>query len=699
MFARATFVKSTTTRLFPRFMSTSTLLADRQAAVARLEAKGFFDQLTKNEKLYAHYMAKASFAGSRIIVAQTNPHGLEIFDLIQLVFTTKDGRMVDIDQLQKDSGVSKESFEDFVQYATQFLGNMSNYRSFGDRKFIPRVSAQDIQRIVEASAHRQKALALWESTKEEIFSIEPSAKTLLGFPEDGHVSGYYSSNITKADIKLVQDYCEKIPLDPLNTRLFKDDQGYQLRIASAVAKDPEVHTLPDGASLQVHYGDFSEYMTEVAKNIKAAIPFAANENQKAMLKHYFQSFESGSIDEHKESQRYWLKDVGPVVETNIGFIETYRDPQGVRAEWEGFVAMVNKSQTEKFENLVKNAPNFISRLPWPKEFERSVINNAPDFTSLEVLNFATAGLPAGINIPNYSDITQSLGSKNVSLGNVLTAHAPTIRFPFVRDEDYDMYMKYRLEAFEVQVGTHELGHGTGILFTEDASGTRNFGDHIVHPLTNQPIKHWYKPGQNFNSVFKNIASSYEECRAEAIAMVLIPHLDIQAIFGHEGEEAEDVIFTSYLNMARAGLTALELYDPQAKKWGQAHSQARYAILQVMIEAKLAEIVYTDNNQNLEVHVDRSKIRTVGVPAIADFLNKLQIYKATADEHAGTEFYNKWTSVPESWHAYREIVIAKKLPGRVYVQANTVLKDDDTVELLEYDASPAGMIQSVIERNL
>lgn len=135
------------------------------------------------------------------------------------------------------------------------------------------------------------------------------------------------------------------------------------------------------------------------------------------------------------------------------------------------------------------------------------------------------------------------------------------------------------------------------------------------------------------------------------------------------------------------------------KWGQAHSQARYAILQVMIEAKLAEIVYTDNNQNLEVHVDRSKIRTVGVPAIADFLNKLQIYKATADEHAGTEFYNKWTSVPESWHAYREIVIAKKLPGRVYVQANTVLKDDDTVELLEYDASPAGMIQSVIERNL
>jgi dipeptidyl-peptidase-3 len=336
-------------------------------------------------------------------------------------------------------------------------------------------------------------------------------------------------------------------------------------IASTISKVSESHTLPNGASLHVKYGDFSEYMAEIAKNIKAATPFAANENQKEMLKNYFDSFETGSINAHKESQRYWLRDVGPVVETNIGFIETYRDPQGVRAEWEGFVAMVNKSQTEKFENLVKDAPKFISRLPWPKEFERSVINNVPDFTSLEVLNFATAGLPAGINIPNYTDITQVMGSKNVSLGNVMTAHSPNQRFPFVRDEDYDIYFKYRLPAFEVQVGTHELGHGTGILFTEDGDGKRNFGDDILNPLTNEPIQHWYRTGQNFNSVFKNIASSYEECRAEAIAMVLIPHLDIQAIFGHDGNEAEDVIFTSYLNMARAGLTALELYDPRAKK--------------------------------------------------------------------------------------------------------------------------------------
>jgi dipeptidyl-peptidase III len=45
-------------------------------------------------------------------------------------------------------------------------------------------------------------------------------------------------------------------------------------------------------------------------------------------------------------------------------------------------------------------------------------------------------------------------------------------------------------------------------------------------------------------------------------------------------EAGDILFSSYLQMARAGLTAVEFWDPKSHKWGQAHSQARFAILQV-----------------------------------------------------------------------------------------------------------------------
>jgi dipeptidyl-peptidase-3 len=445
------------------------------------------------------------------------------------------------------------------------LGNLSNYKSFGDEKFIPRLSKQDFEIIVRASGSKE-AIALFEQSVDEIYSVEPVARNLIGFPEEGHISGYYSQNVTNEDIKLVQEFLNKEKINPLNTRLFKDENG-DFRLVVAAAEDDiatKSYELDNGQKIQVSYNDFQPYMNKIAQAIRDATPYVANDTQKQMLEQYYTSFRNGSVDAHIESQRFWLQDISPKVETNIGFIETYRDPQGARAEWEGFVAMVNEEQTLKFNRLVDNAALFVSRLPWTAEFERNTLNK-PDFTSLEVLSFATAGIPSGINIPNYSEVTQIFGSKNVSLGNVISATVPNEKFPFIRQEDLELYTKYRNPSFEVQVGTHELGHGTGKLFSEDEEGKLNFDLDLINPLTKEPVKTWYKHGENFASKFKSIAASYEECRAECIALSLSPHNDILKIFDYEGQEAEDVLYVMYLNMARAGLLALEFYNPTAKK--------------------------------------------------------------------------------------------------------------------------------------
>ena len=44
--------------------------------------------------------------------------------------------------------------------------------------------------------------------------------------------------------------------------------------------------------------------------------------------------------------------------------------------------------------------------------------------------------------------------------------------------------------------------------------------------------------------------------------------------------AGDILYASYLQMARAGLVSLEMWDPKSQKWGQPHCQARFAILKV-----------------------------------------------------------------------------------------------------------------------
>lgn len=118
------------------------------------------------------------------------------------------------------------------------------------------------------------------------------------------------------------------------------------------------------------------------------------------------------------------------------------------------------------------------------------------------------------NFIKYDDIRQTIGFKNVSLGNVLSAQAPNEKITFIQEKDIALYEKLRSPAFEVQVGLHELlGHGTGKLLSELSPGEYNFdiNNPPTNPLTGEPIKTWYKPGQTWGSVFGGVAASYEEC--------------------------------------------------------------------------------------------------------------------------------------------------------------------------------------------
>lgn len=62
-------------------------------------------------------------------------------------------------------------------------------------------------------------------------------------------------------------------------------------------------------------------------------------------------------------------------------------------------------------------------MPWPSQFEKDTFLK-PDFTCLSILAFGGAGTYLGINIPNYDDIRQNDGFKNVYLQNCLPKVKP-----------------------------------------------------------------------------------------------------------------------------------------------------------------------------------------------------------------------------------------------------------------------------------
>ncbi len=222
--------------------------------------------------------------------------------------------------------------------------------------------------------------------------------------------------------------------------------------------------------------------------------------------------------------------MGPVVETDIGFIETYLDPSGARAEFEGFVAVVDKETSAKFNKLVDDAEKLIAYLPWSKEFEKDKFSK-PDFTNLDVLAFASSDVPIGINIPNYDDIRMEQGFKNVNLGNAYP-RAKKATMNFLRDNDADLMVKYDKESLTLIVALHELlGHGTGKLFTKNVeTGELNFPADLKNPFTGEPITTFYLSTETWSQKFGKLHSGYEECRADTVAVYLMNYKEPFEIF-------------------------------------------------------------------------------------------------------------------------------------------------------------------------
>lgn len=675
--------------------------------VCQLQVKDAVAKLTDKEKLYAHWMSQASWMGSKVVLNQVSTESPVLFDLFMLLFTSSSVEQVQDSVVPKGGEakkmkttavkVNEKDFQHFLEYVATFFNNMGNYVSFGDSKFIPRVSKEKFEYIVlEGCSQGQRAEAskLLSQCLDAVYSLTATEKS-LGFPGSG-TSSYFGPGVTKEDVELAGRFLTREAISPYNTRVFKLGPNHlEIRLACCTYKKGSEKEI-EGVKVTVSFGDYDQLLAPCVDALKEARKHVANDTQGAMLDSYVKHFSEGDLDDHKESQKHWINDKGPVVETNIGFIESYRDPAGVRGEFEGFVSVVNKEMSAKFGVLVARAHEFLPKLPWPKEFEKDEFKK-PDFTSLEVVSFAGSGIPAGINIPNYDDIRQNVGFKNVSLGNVISAQAPSEKFDYLADVDQDLYAKLRVPSFEVQVGNHELlGHGSGKLFVEGDDGKLNF-ENVVSPLSGIKVNKWYKRGETYDSVFSTFGSSYEECRAECVGIYLSTDRDLLQVFGHKSkQEQDDIMYINWLNMVRAGVCALEFYSPEQTKWRQAHMQARYGILQVLLRAGKGFVNLEIEEDNATITLDRTKIYEVGMPAIREFLLKIQVYKATADAEEAGKMYSDVTGVDDKFLALRNIVLNRKKPRRLFVQIHSSIQDGK-VAFKEFDASCQGVIESFVAR--
>jgi len=665
-----------------------------------LDCKKPFESLDSKGKNYCYYFTRASWEGHKVCYFYKSYESPALFYLICKIFSMQSTE--EVKQLCIKNGFSEEDWKKLTLYLAAFLQNCGNYSSFGDYKFIPEIPKQQFYQFLKLTEAYNldpiKFDSIWESIHHELYEYRKPYGS-IGLIDKGGLSGYYSPNMTEADVRFSQEFLDSIGMSALNTRVIKySDQHYQILVCSCKSGG-KVYEYK-GVKFGVLYGDFNEFMVKVVHNLKECAKYVANDTQKEMFKHYIDHFETGNVESHKKSQRAWIKDKSPEIETNIGFNEHYLDPLKFRGEFIGLVTIQNKEQTALLNNLVNNAQELLKKLDWPKEYVREALMK-PDFTSLEVLTSATYRLFSGINLPNYDEIRNFEGFKNVNLANCYptpdkkTAH-------FVKDEDLDLVLKYTANGFFVKVALHELlGHGSGRLFYRDQDGKFNFDKgNIKNPFTGEVINTWYEHNETWYTKFGTVCSAYEECRADSIAMFLSTFNEsLEILLPGREKEWDDIIYVAWYDMLLAGLRGLSLYIAETKLWGQAHTAGRYAILKVCLEAgnNFVRIEETerDGKPYLYLHLDRSQIKTTGRKAIQDFIFRLQVYKSTGDVQGGTKFFNEKLEVDEKFLKYREIVMQQQAPRPIVLQHDLRKNDKGEIEYVSFEPSPEGVIESYV----
>ncbi|RHZ46900.1 dipeptidyl peptidase III [Aspergillus thermomutatus] len=627
------------------------------------------------------------------------------------------------EQLARRAQVDMMEVENFLNYAAVFLSNIGNYFGSGDQKFHPDTSLDDLEKLANCAPTTAQ---IFPKIRDALFRPLPNS---LGVPSDTSQSTYYLGDGTlenMEEVSTISKLMEKSKIFPENTRLRKSvttEGGTTLQtydiLQGSVEEDEATLQEPDNqfsnsTKIRLVRGDHKDELKKINQSLKQAMKYTANCKQQKLLAGIAESFSSGDLNSYREAQRVWVKDKAPKVETVFGFVEPYRDPLGIRAEFEGIVGISDSEGTKVLGKLAEIASDIIPQLPWAQGYEENngkgpfekELFDIPDFASVQILAYCSSLVFPGINLPNYNDIRQEDGFKNIIFANRMIAESKRARgIHMISESDRQVFQEHRFTAYYIWVVLHEiLGHGTGKLLQEDSQGHFNFDREQppLNPLSRKPIDSWFGPGETWTGVFADLATTVDECRAELVGAYLIDVPEILELFGCTLDseiKPADVVYNLYQQLGVDGLRALENYNPSTNKWGQAHSRAHFGMLQHMLRDSngLYEIIHDKESQNLTLQVNRSRLPE-GKASLGRMLLRLHIYRCTADIRSCREFYEDLTMVSEEALGWREVILMKKDPPLAFCHANTFLEGSSVI-LKEYEPTVRGLIQSWAERDV
>jgi dipeptidyl-peptidase-3 len=578
--------------------SSRTAAADRQyllervddAAVVQLYADGFAS-LPLKQKTLIYHLYNAALAGRDIFIDQRHKDALEMRSVIEQI-------------IAYPQGVDDAALAEIQRYAKLFWLNNGPYNNLTARKFVLKLSPDQLKAAVDASTKSGATHTTRGETIDQKLArlgpmfFDPNVDPIVTNKTPGPGKDILSasannlySGVSLADLK---GFTEK---NGLNSRLVKHNG----KLVEEVYKVG---------------GKYGTYISAIVAHLEAAKPFAEPPMAKA-LDALIRWYQTGDDADRKAYDIAWVQDKQSPVDTINGFIEVYVDPRGIKGSWEGLVFYVNQEKTQRIKTLASHAQWFEDHMPWDAKYRKpnvqGIVANAIDV----IVETGDSGpvTPVGINLPNDQSVREQYGSKSVALANVNEAYdksAPTgMRSEFAWDEaEAARSQKYATFSAELTTDMHEvIGHASG----RQAQGK-----------------------DNPQALIKEYFSALEEGRADLVGLYFIADPKLAEIGIFPAAEQDDYVRAEYEAYTRNAIVQLRRVR-EGTQIEEDHMRNRQMIVRwLMANTKAIESRSRDGKSYL-VMVDVKQFRD----GVGHLLADVQRIKSEGDYAAAKKLFTDY----------------------------------------------------------
>lgn len=563
--------------------------------ILRYQVPGF-ESLSLKQKQLLYHLSEAALIGRDILFDQNGRYNLAIRRTLEAIYTDYKGDR------------ENPEFKALETYLKRVWFSSGIHHHYALDKFQPEFSAEFFMNCLHQVDASKLPLQKGENVDQLLAKLARVMFDPSVMPKRSMQSGdadlilassnnYYGGGINQQEVeafytqmKQGQDTIAPISYG-LNSRLVKENGEVKEQVWKVG-------------------GLYGEAIEHIVTELQAAIPFAENDAQKAIIEKLIAYYQTGDLKTFDAYSILWVEDTASEVDFVNGFIETYGDPLGMKASWESTVNFINKEATTRTKIISDNAQWFEDHSPVDARFKKEEVKGV----SAKVITVAMLGgdcypaTPIGINLPNADWIRRDHGSKSVTIENITEAYDKAAQGngfgeEFIwSDTERTLIKQYGFQSDNLHTDLHEcLGHGSGKLL----------------------------PGTDPDAL-KAYSSTLEEARADLFALYYMADAKITELGLLPNEEAYKAAYYKYImNGLMTQLVRIEL----GKDVTEAHMRNRQLIAKWAYEQgkadKVIEIAERDGKHYIVVN-DYAKLREL----FGKLLAEVQRIKSEGDYAAG-----------------------------------------------------------------